>query len=504
MRFRFFNARPIILILISLVVGILLTNYFYTSKITFLVILLVFVALTIFYTIYCKQMSICLVMFITALIGSISLQVFVINFQKTDTIIVGDEVECVVVNKYKKYKNKFFVKDIKINGVKQKFNAFVSCNVNDDLWFDEGNTIKFTITKIYEYDLIKEGADIVSSDCLGDKTKYQFSTDNIDLISNKSTIRHSIKLKIKSLLLKGLNNENTELMYSALFGDKTELNSNLYSRYQISGVAHILAVSGLHVGSIVLILKKILQVLKVNKYAVLSIILAVLIGYSCLCNWSYSVIRASIMAVVVILAPLFFREYDFLSAIGFAGVLILMVSPYALFDISFVLSFMSVLGICLIFPMIRKLLRKHKMCNWFTESLGISIATNLAILVPSVYYFNSFNPISILSNIVVLPLFSIVFTFVFVLSIISIVLPFISILFCLVNPLINALNLITTIISSYGFSLVANKIKFLSIISYTVVLFFISKFNIKKGMTKAVSILVVLSIFALQLGIGLV
>ena len=77
-------------------------------------------------------------MFITALIGSISLQVFVINFQKTDTIIVGDEVECVVVNKYKKYKNKFFVKDIKINGVKQKFNAFVSCNVNDDLWFDEG------------------------------------------------------------------------------------------------------------------------------------------------------------------------------------------------------------------------------------------------------------------------------------------------------------------------------------------------------------------------------
>ena len=116
------------------------------------------------------------------------MQVFVINFQKTDTIIVGDEVECVVVNKYKKYKNKFFVKDIKINGVKQKFNAFVSCNVNDDLWFDEGNTIKFTITKIYEYDLIKEGVDILSFDFLVFKTKYQFFNDNIVLLLYTSTL----------------------------------------------------------------------------------------------------------------------------------------------------------------------------------------------------------------------------------------------------------------------------------------------------------------------------
>lgn len=504
MKFRFFNARPIILILISLVVGIMLTNYFYTSKTIFVAILLVFLGVVVFYSIYYKKLRICIVMFLTALIGSLSLQIFIFNFYKTDNVAVGDEIECVVVQKRDKYENRFLVKEITDNGTKYDFNAYVNCTINDDLHFNEGNVIKFTVNSIYEYGLTREGTDIISTDVVGGRVKYSFSTDKIEKLSSKTSVRYNIKSRIKTLLNNALSNENVELMYSALLGDKAEINKGLYSKYQMSGVAHILAVSGLHVGLIVLIMKKILQSVKANKYVILTTIVAFLFGYAYICNWSYSVVRASIMAVVVILAPIFFREYDFLSAIGFAGTIILLITPFALFDISFVLSFMSVLGICLVYPIIHKFLKRHKKCNWFAESLGISIATNLAILVPSVYYFQSFNPIGILANILVLPLFGFIFTATFVVLIISLVVPFASYILYLINPVVNLLNLTTSIISSYDFSIVANKIKFLSIVACAMVLFFASKYNIKKSTAKAVSVVCALSIFALQLGVGFI
>lgn len=441
-------------------------------------------------------------MLLSALIGGLLLQFAICRIDNTEDVKVGKEVECVVVEKAAKYTNRFLVKDIKIDGKKYDFCAYLNCDQNTDYNFFEGNIIKFTIKSFYEYPLFRDDADIISADLIEDKIKYNFSTDNIEQLSNKTTVRCKVKTRIKSILSRALNSDNAELMYSALLGDKTELSKDLYSNYQMSGVAHVLAVSGLHVGLIVMILKKILQRLKANKYAILCIIVAFLIGYSYLCNWSYSVLRASIMAIVVVLAPLFFREYDFLSSISFAGIIILFVSPYALFDVSFVLSFMSVLGICILFPIIHKWLKNHKKCNWFTESLGISVATNLAILVPSVYYFRSFNPIGVLSNIIVLPLFSFIFTGTFVILCVSLVLPFAGYLLYLFNPLISLLNLITSIISSYSFSFDANKVKFLSIVVYGVVLMFASKFNIKSGVSKVFSIVVMLAIFAIQLSLG--
>ena len=197
-------------------------------------------------------------MLLTTLIGALSLHLTIVSIGNTDELETGCQVECVIVEKTAKYQNKFVIKDICVDGKKYDFYAYVNSNENTDYDFRDGNVIRFTIKNIYEYPLFRDDADIVSTDLIGDKIKYNFSTDNIERLSTKTTVRCSIKTKIKSLLSRVLNNDNEELMYSALLGDKTELNKDLYSSYQMSGVAHILAVSGLHVGLIVIILKKIL------------------------------------------------------------------------------------------------------------------------------------------------------------------------------------------------------------------------------------------------------
>lgn len=499
MKVKFFNARAMLAIFVSFVFGILICNYYFTNKVLSTLLVMAFVGVVLLYSIVYRKLSIALVCILTCVIGALSLLACIIKSNDMPQIKVGDKVECVIKTKRRKYDNRFYVKDLVVNDKHIDGMLEVDCTIEEDLEFSEGCYVCFVIESVTANSLFSK--DIVNTEIVGDGVLASVKTSEIVLIEEGSTVRNIVREKIRNALHKTFSNENAELMYSTLFGDKTQLSRDMYSRYQSSGVAHVLAVSGLHVGIIVAVLKKLLQKMKVNKYVILIFILSFLIFYAYLCDWSFSVVRASIMAIVVLLAPLFFREYDFLSSISCAGLLILIVNPTALFNASFVLSFLSVLGICLIFPVFTNLLKKLKINNKFTESLAWSLATNLAILIASIYYFKSFNPIGILANIVVLPLFSIIFTCTFLIVFLSLILPFVSYLLYFINPLTNLLNLAINIISAKSYSYNANEIGYISIILWVLVLFFTSRFNVKKGWAKALSILIVLSLFALQIGL---
>lgn len=499
-KFKFFNKRPFLIILICLIVGILLLNYYLYKTTIFFALLSVFLLVVIFYSIKYKSFAIFVVCFSFCILGVLLLVLKIRSFNKRPDIAVGSQVVGTVKERREKYSNRYYVNIKTINDIECDGVLDVICqDTSTDYNFADGSEVYFSVTEFSESSLFYN--DIINERAVGNDIKYRVITDEMSLIKVNKTLRYKVRNRIKNSLYKCLSNENAELIYSTFFGDKTDLNTELYESYQITGVAHILAVSGLHVGIVVLVLKKILQKLKTNKYCIIAIVLAFLIFYAYLCNWSVSVLRAGTMAVIGLLAPLFFRRYDFLSSISFAGVLLLLVRPSSLFSISFVLSFMAVLGICLIFPIIENWLKKLHIHNSTMDSLGLSLATNFALIGPSVYYFTTVNPMGIVSNIIVLPLFSVIFIGSFILVMLSLVLPFLSYLFYLINPIIDVLNLLVTMLSRFSFSFEANEIGFVVIINWAIFMLFLSKFNLKKGWIKAVSVLIVFSIFALQLGL---
>ncbi len=499
-KLKFFNKRPFLIILICLITGILLLNYYLYKTTIFFVLLSVFLLVLTVYSIRYRSLTIFAVCFLICIAGVFLLAVEIRSFNQKPDIAVGSQVVGVIKERREKYSNRYYVSIKTINGIECDGVLDVICqDTSVDYNFADGSEVYFSVTDFSESSLFYR--DIINERSVGNDIKYRVITNEMSLIKVNKTLRYRVRERIRKSLYKCLSNENAELIYSTFFGNKTDLNTELYESYQITGVAHILAVSGLHVGIVVLVLKKILQKLKVNKYAILAIILAFLIFYAYLCNWSVSVLRAGTMAVIGILAPLFFKRYDFLTSISFAGVLLLVIRPSSLFSISFVLSFMAVLGICLIFPIFEKWLKKKNITNSTITSLALSIATNFALIGPSVYYFTTVNPMGIISNIIVLPLFSVIFIGSFILVMMSLVLPFLSYLFYLINPLIDVLNLLVTMLSRFSFSFEANEIGFIVIINWAIFLLFLSKFNLKKGWIKAVSVLIIFSIFALQLGL---
>lgn len=114
--------------------------------------------------------------------------------------------------------------------------------------------------------------------------------ENLVVLDQDKTFAEMIKTEIYNNLGDGLSNENVELAYSTLFSDKAMLGETHYNSFRLSGVAHLLAVSGLHVGIIVSILSFSLK--KVKGWKKVLIIGLVLLFYMHICNYSVSVVRA--------------------------------------------------------------------------------------------------------------------------------------------------------------------------------------------------------------------
>ena len=123
-------------------------------------------------------------------------------------------------------------------------------------------------------------------------------------------------------MTQGLSNTNANLAYSSIFGDRSELDEETYDYFKLSGVAHLLAVSGLHVGILVLILNKVFDGLRLKRWLKLIFLSIMLILYSYLCGFTTSVVRASIMAICLVGARTLFKEYDSLSSKGVAGIIL--------------------------------------------------------------------------------------------------------------------------------------------------------------------------------------
>ena len=212
----------------------------------------------------------------------------------------------------------------------------------------------------------------------------------IEKIQNKLFI---IKNKLMDRLDEIASEKYSGIYKGILLGDKSYIDDETLNLYKVSGISHILSISGLHISLIVYFIYK--QLRKYRGYLVSGVLAFGLIYlYAIMIGAGFSTKRAVIMFAISILGNFIGRSYDLLSALFFAGIIIVIDNPMAIYNTGMLLSFVAILGIDPMDKLIAKILEsKNKFVNTFMTSISINAMT-MPILI------NSYNEISMYSPVV--------------------------------------------------------------------------------------------------------
>lgn len=205
-----------------------------------------------------------------------------------------------------------------------------------------------------------------------------------------------------------MNKNPGGLLKGMLFGDSADIETDTLNSFRSSGIAHLLAVSGLHTSLWCGLLGLLLRLIKIPEKAA-NIVCIIFLGAFCTISaFTPSVMRASLMMLVVLIAPFFKRKPDPLNSLGFAVTLLLLSNPFIITSVSFRLSVTSTLGVLLSSDFerrIRKGTQKIKsrllrsFCEYILSSIIISTAAGLFTLPVSAFYFGVFSILSPITNI---------------------------------------------------------------------------------------------------------
>ena len=242
---------------------------------------------------------------------------------------------------------------------------------------------------------------------------YSLAERNDESLSEKvSQQRLQTLQKIDS---SGLSGKSREFLKGIILADRTEMDVGTVSDFSKTGLAHILAISGSHIaiifGLIYFLSLKIFPA-KYRKHAIITSLLFIW-AFAVFIGFGNSVVRACLMLSVYFIYVLLQRKPDFLHSMALAAAVILLIDTNQIFDVGFQLSFVAVFGI---FWLNQPLLRyfpkpKSKLQNFMMNVLTVSLAAQIATLPLVLYYFHQFSFISIIANLVIIPLSEIVIVF---------------------------------------------------------------------------------------------
>lgn len=304
--------------------------------------------------------------------------------------------------------NQIIIKNLKINNKLTKGKLAVFLDDNNLSEINEGFKIKFS-AHLYTNEIIS-GEEIKGNVYRSDiRYKAFLSHKDVYLTPQKLTGRDKILSTIRSKLISALGEQYGSISYSMLTGDKNKLDDTVVNYFSVSGLGHIMAVSGLHIGFIVLLITFAAKKLKIHKKFYIPFIFVVFVLYILLIGLSPSIIRAVIMCTVGLLTQFTGRRKDMLSSLSLAVCVILLISPLFLFEAGFVLSVSAVFGLILFANTFEKAMRKIHFPKFITAPLSLSISVQIGIIPAMAFYFNQFQVYSILINIVLMPLIMITF-----------------------------------------------------------------------------------------------
>jgi competence protein ComEC len=250
---------------------------------------------------------------------------------------------------------------------------------------------------------------------------HQIHGDNSQFLRLKKTnqtikgIAANIREKITEALIQyGFKDDELAVVNALLLGQRQNLTSELQQSYIGAGAIHILAISGLHIGIILLILTSVFKPMhyfKHGKLAASIIIISILWMYAIIAGLSASVVRAVAMFTAIAIAMQVNRPSSTYKTLVISMFFLLLFYPYYFFEVGFQLSYLAVFSIVWIQPKLYNLWKpKWWLLDNIWQLLTVSAAAQIGVLPLSLYYFHQFPGLFFISNLVIIPVLGVVLT----------------------------------------------------------------------------------------------
>mgnify|MGYP000958972988 FL=1 len=229
-------------------------------------------------------------------------------------------------------------------------------------------------------------------------------------IANK--IREHINFKLIKYSFKP---DELAIINAILLGQRQNISEDVYTSYRNAGAIHILAISGLHIGIILIMLSSIFKPLERLRYGIyIKTILIVLIlwSFAIIAGLSASVTRAVSMFSIVAIGMHLKRPTNIYNTLAISIFILLLFKPLFLFDVGFQLSYLAVFGIVSINPTLDNLWKpKYWLFKKLWQTLTVTLSAQIGILPISLFYFHQFPGLFFLTNLLIIPLLGIILGF---------------------------------------------------------------------------------------------
>ena len=217
-----------------------------------------------------------------------------------------------------------------------------------------------------------------------------------------------LKSKIKNVVREYLAPIPAAVLSAMVLGDQNGIPRIVYDSMVKAGTVHILVVSGFNVGIVIFITTLILKLIRIPRRARFLIAIPCIIMYCLVTGASNPVVRATVMGVFFLIANIINREPDIYNSLSLAAIIILLISPRQLFNIGFQLSFASVISIVYLYPRTKTFLHigylKIRAVKAIAEGAAVSLSAWLGTCGFIAYYFRIVSPVTVLANLFVVPL----------------------------------------------------------------------------------------------------
>lgn len=319
------------------------------------------------------------------------------------------------------------------------------------------------------------------------KTKKIIGTVELEKVkilkSSNGSFIHNIQKYIRDTINGTLTDEEGNLLLAILLGDKDKLSEDIQESFKTSNLSHMLAVSGAHVSYIILGLTYVLQNSIIGKKNGKIVCIIFLLAFMAITNFTPSVTRACIMAILTLFSSIIYRKSDVYTNISVAALITLIFNPYSLLDLGFQLSYGGTIGIIIFIKRIQEKKSNSKVINYIKQMALVSIYANIIIIPIMMYHFNTVSFTFIISNIMASPILGIIVItgFLFIIASIT-VKPLTRLIAIFIKPILSILIKISQICSKLPFSniLVVTPYMFNVISYYAIILYCIkSKKNNK-------------------------
>ena len=218
---------------------------------------------------------------------------------------------------------------------------------------------------------------------------------------------HQRSLLLERLETAGLSDDRYAVVAAMALGDRSALTKELKETYSKTGASHVLALSGLHLGIIYALLSMLVVGRRWQMITQVATVLSIW-AFVFLTGMSASVVRSAIMLTVYALLALGHRQKMSVNTLAFTAIVMLLVTPKALFDVGFQMSFMAVFSILLFVPLFYRpfsaeYLMTHRAVSWLWGMVAVSVAAQIGVAPLIAYYFGRFSCYFLLTNFIVIP-----------------------------------------------------------------------------------------------------